>query len=267
MTIRSLLLTSTLALAFTLDPGVTTAPEPAMAGSVGGFGGSTEITQLLNNTQLVGIQSANLSQLTQQVQMVANQITQIQHLLNQYNNMVQNTMNLPNHLWGNIASTLNSLASAVSQGQALAYSVSNIDSVIRNRFGNYSVYKTSPLNSAKFSAKYDQWSTTNQDSIAGAMKAAELQYQDFANESTRLAAIQGMSESSDGIHKAIQVGNQIAVEQAQQMMKLRQLMMSQMQMTASFGSRYTAIEDNQQAKRDDYFKTATRPTLNDGQSF
>jgi P-type conjugative transfer protein TrbJ len=260
------LLTPLIALGLLVDPGIAIAPETSHAGPVPGLG-ATEVTQILNNVQLVGIQSSAVAQLAQQVQMQINQVTQIMHLLNQYNNMVQNTLNLPNHIWGNITPLFNSLAQTVQQGQALSYALANVDNTLRARFGTFSTFSQSPLSSAQFSNKYADWSETNQDTIAGAMRAANLQYNDFSNEQSRLAAIQSMSQSSDGVNKSIQVANQIAVEQVQQMQKLRQLSMSQMQMTAAFQARYVAVEDAQKAARDKFFTSKQGVIQGDGKGW
>ncbi len=61
---------------------------PAWAGSVAGTGGSTEITQLLNNGQLV-------ESVAKQAEQVANQIRQITEAVDRKILMIQNLRNLP----------------------------------------------------------------------------------------------------------------------------------------------------------------------------
>jgi hypothetical protein len=78
----------------TMMPGIITS-DTAFAGSVGGFGGATEFTQILNNAQLAGIQLKNIQQVANQITQINNQIQQISYALKSYNNMIQNTASLP----------------------------------------------------------------------------------------------------------------------------------------------------------------------------
>ena len=76
---------------------------------------ATEITQLLNHVQL-------MQQYIQQVQMVQNNFLR-------YTNMLQNTRVLPNQMVGPVLQDLNQLARIVVGGQALAYSMSNLNAL------------------------------------------------------------------------------------------------------------------------------------------
>jgi type IV secretion system protein TrbJ len=205
----------------------------AGAGSVAGFGGSTEITQILNNIQLV-------ESYIQQVQSYATQIQQWQMQIQQYQNMVQNTLALPSQIWGNVQNDLMGLANVVRQGQALAYSASNIGTQFTNTFKGFQYpagfnHKTS----------YTQWNKTTMDTLKGALEAAGLQSQQFATEESVLTQLRGMSSSATGQVQAIQAGSQIAEQQVQQLQKLRQLMMTQM--TAQ--NTYLAAQENKEATR------------------
>ena len=82
----------------------------ARAGSVAGFGGSTEITQLANNIELVQMY-------LQQAQAYATQLQQWNTQIQQYQNMITNTLNIPNQIWGQITNELSGVANLVKQGQ------------------------------------------------------------------------------------------------------------------------------------------------------
>ena len=111
------------------------AAPPSFAGSVAGFGGSTEITQLANNIELV-------QSYLQQVQSYATQ-------LQQYQNMIQNTLNIPAQVWGSIEGELMGVASVVQQGQALAYSATNIATQFENTFKGFTFTGTDKYQRAK----------------------------------------------------------------------------------------------------------------------
>src|SRR3982751_5631001 len=89
---------------------------------------ATEFTQLLNNAQLVQHGAEQLRQSAQLAQ-------QIQNQLQMYQNMLQNTATLPTRIWGQAQADLAQLVSLTQQGQSLAYGMSNIDQVFRQRFG------------------------------------------------------------------------------------------------------------------------------------
>src|SRR5580704_14079540 len=89
----------------------TICPAPAHAGVPGIF--ATEYTQLLNYAELVG-------QLEKQAMMVENQLTQIA-------NMTKNGITITNQLFGTVASDITNLRQIVNTGEALSYTMSNLD--------------------------------------------------------------------------------------------------------------------------------------------
>jgi P-type conjugative transfer protein TrbJ len=72
------------------------------------------------------------------------------------------------------------------------------------------------------------------DTTLGALKAAGLQSQQMRNEQAVLDSLRGMAQSSNGRMEAIQVMGQIAEQQVQQLMKLRELMMADMSSKQSY---------------------------------
>ena len=216
----------------------------ARAGSVAGFGGSTEITQIANNIELV-------QQYAQMASAYATQLNQYATQIQQYNNMVTNTLNIPSQIWGAAAADLNGLASIVKSGQALAYSMTNIGTEFSAKFKGFV-----PPTGFDYKTDYKKWSTTTLDSLRGALEAAGLQSQQFATEESLMANLRTMSQSAGGQMQAIQVGSQIAEQQVQQLQKLRQL---QSQNT------YLAAQENKDAtvkaaRAEAYqYKNPTRP--------
>ncbi len=224
---RKQFITLAIASAFTA-----TAPL-ARAGSVAGFGGSTEITQLANNIELV-------QQYAQQVQAYATQIQQFQTQIQQYQNMVTNTLNIPSQIWGTVQADLMGIANVVKQGQALAYSATNIGTQFQNTFKGFSY----PAG-FNFKTSYKNWSQATLDGVKGAFEAAKMQADNFATEEGVLQGLRTQSQSAQGQMQAMQVGAQIAEQQVQQLQKLRQLMMVQMQAQNS----YLATQEQKDAAR------------------
>ena len=93
----------------------TICPAPAHAGVPGVF--ATEYTQLLNYAELVG-------QLEKQVLMVENQLTQIA-------DMTKHGLTITDQLFGTVGSDIANLRQIVNTGQALSYTMSNMDGAFK----------------------------------------------------------------------------------------------------------------------------------------
>jgi P-type conjugative transfer protein TrbJ len=208
----------------------TISPVPAHAGVPGLF--ATEYTQLLNYVELIG-------QLEQQVLMVENQITQIA-------DMAKHGITITDQLFGTVESDISNLRTIVNTGEALSYTMSNLDSTFRVRFPGYSP-------STNYSTAYQTWSQTSLDSTRGALDAAGLQDSQFDSDAALLKTLQGQSQSAVGRMQAIEVGNQIAENQAEQLMKLRQLMMADMQSKAAYQGAQVQAQATTQANSDQFF--------------
>jgi P-type conjugative transfer protein TrbJ len=205
---------------------------------------ATEYTQILNYLQLIG-------SLEKQVLMVENQLTQIA-------DMAKHGITVTNQLFGTVASDITNLNQIVKTGQSLSYTMSNLDSSFRLRFPGYS-------SSTNYGQSYQTWSQTSLDSTLGALNAAGLQNSQFNNDEALLQTLQGQSESAVGRMQAIEVGNQIAENQSEQLMKLRQLMMADMQSKASYQGALVQAEATKQANSDLFF--GQTQVTSDGVSF
>jgi len=208
----------------------TAIPPEAHAGGVGLF--ATEYTQLLNYAELVG-------QLEKQVSMVENQLTQI-------SDMTKHGLTISDQLFGTVASDIANLRQIVNTGQALSYTMSNMDGAFKVRFPGYS-------STTNYGQSYQQWSQTSLDSTLGALKAAGLQNSQFDSDAALLKTLQNQSTSSVGRMQALEVGNQIAENQSEQLMKLRQLMMADMQSKAAFQGAQVQADATRQANSDKFF--------------
>jgi P-type conjugative transfer protein TrbJ len=236
---------------------------PAFAGAAAG--GATEFTQILNNGELVSLVGQSTTQINNQIQQISQLATQIQNQLKIYQNMLQNTAQLPSHVWGQVEGDLRQLQSVVNQGQGISFSMGNIDDVLKQRFQSYSQFKTNLPNGANFASTYQTWSNTNRDTIAGTLQATGLTSQQFATEDSTMAQLKSASESADGQMKALQVGHEIAAQEVAQMQKLRGLVAQQTTMMATWFQSSQASKDLSQARREQFFN-ATAPATSGGQT-
>lgn len=234
----------------------------AHAGSA--TGAATEWTQLANNAQLIDLLKSSGLQVDNQLTQITQLAEQIQNQLKIYENMLQNTAQLPDHIWGQVESDLNRLRSVVDHGQSISFSMGNADDVLQQRFKSYADLKTNLPNAESFSSTYQSWSDTNRDTIGSTLKAASLTADQFDTEEGTMGSLRSMSESADGQMKALQVGHQIAAQQVSQMQKLRGLVSQQMTMMGTWLQTEQTDKDLAQARREEFFKS-TAPSTSGGE--
>nr|WP_172690361.1 P-type conjugative transfer protein TrbJ [Agrobacterium genomosp. 6]ASK40752.1 P-type conjugative transfer protein TrbJ [Agrobacterium genomosp. 6] len=230
-------------------------PIPTYAGGV--TGQATEWTQIANNAELISLVGKSAEQVNNQIKQISQLAEQIQNQLNIYKNMLQNTAQLPNHVWGQVESDLKNLQTVVNQGQGVAFSMGNVDDVLKQRFQSFADMKSNLPDGASFSTTYQSWSDTNRDTIAGTLKAANLTAEQFSSEESTMSELRSMSESADGQMKALQVGHEIAAQQVAQMQKLRGLVSQQMTMMGTWFQSEQAQKDLAQARREQFFNAPT----------
>ncbi|MBB4420800.1 P-type conjugative transfer protein TrbJ [Rhizobium leguminosarum] len=221
-------------------------------------GAATEWTQLANNAQLVDLMKSSGIQVDNQLTQISQLAEQIQNQLKIYENMLQNTAQLPDHVWGKVESDLNQLRSIVDQGQSIAFSMGNADDVLQQRFQSYADLKTNLPDNATFSSTYQSWSNTNRDTIASSLKAASLTADQFDSEEDTMSSLRSMSETADGQMKALQVGHEIAAQQVSQMQKLRGLVSQQMTMMGTWLQTEQTDKDLAQARREKFFNAEVK---------
>ncbi|WP_301233382.1 P-type conjugative transfer protein TrbJ [Pandoraea cepalis] len=192
----------------------------------GAVAGATEPTQLLNNLELL---QANI----QQAQQVANQL--------------RNLTTLPQMVWGQAQADLQQLTGIVNVGQTISYAATNVDQVFRQQYPGYGKI-------TNFPQSYAQWGTNTLDNLRSALNVAGLQSSQFASERAALQSIQSMANNPTGQLQAVQAGVSIASMQVDQLQKLRQLMMTQMQAQNTYLATKTQTEQAQAAAQRDHFE-------------
>ena len=217
-------------------------------------GNATETTQIANNVLLKENSMYQSSILDHQVKMLITQSEMLAKQLEQINNMNKNTKSITDPVWSNTAQLLQNLGKIVKSGQALSYSSQNMNEEFTNKYPGYRT-------SNNYSKDYQEWSNITMDSIRGSMNAANLQANEFVTEDKLISQLQTMSKTSEGRMQAIQVGNMIATENVQQLRKLRQLQMAQMQAQNNYLVSRNQKEMTKQAALDN-FLNVDDPTLN-----
>ena len=222
---------------------VTVVPNQVEAGGV--F--ATEFTQLLNHVEL-------LHQYLQQVRMVENDLLR-------YSLMLKNSQALPAQIFGPVSRDLQQLAQVVQGGHALAYSMANLDAQFRSRFPGYA-YAWTPN---AFYSNYAQWSDASLDTTYSTLAGVGLQSQQLQDEQTILEALRQQAQNPVGQMDAIQVGTEISEQEVEQLMKLRELMMLDLQSKQAYQAAQIQKEDADVGAQQQFFNYA--PVEGDGITF
>ena len=214
------------------------------AAILGGF--ATEITQIANKLQLLMSYIRQGEELTTKIK--------------QYEDMLKHTKELPAQIFAPILADLAQLHSIVQTGRAIAYSLGNLDAEFRGTFKGYASWTP-----RQWFRDYKSWSDRSLDTTLGTLKAAGLQANKLNSEQAVLGELRTMATTSDGRLKALQVGNQIAHEQVEQLMKLRQLVLADLQSKQAFQAMMIQQEASKQAASEQFFRFGTKP--GDGVTF
>jgi P-type conjugative transfer protein TrbJ len=198
-------------------------------------------TNLIQNTisALKAIESV-----INEVEMIANQVKQIE-------NLVQNTRGYAG-VWDREAlPRLLRLGQIIEQEQALAYAMVGMDRVFKERYPGYK-----PM--TDWAAAYDRWTRTTLDTLRGSLAAVRLHADDFGDEQRRIQTLTALSDSAEGRMQAIQAGNMLAAEQVQQLAKLRQLMMAQINAQNVYMANQTNRDAQRAATQQEWIKNGNR---------
>lgn len=226
---------------------------PAPAEAFPFTGQATEWTQLLNNAELINLTGQSAEQVSNQVIQIGQLAEQIQNQIRIYENMLQNTLALPEHVWGEVEADLTRLQQLVAQGDAIAFSMGSVDDALKQRFQSFAEFETGLANGEAFSDRYQSWSDTNRETIAATLRAAGLTSDNFSSEEVTMAHLRSLSESAVGQMQALQIGHDIAAQQVAQSQKLRGLVSQQVTMMATWYQSEQAAKDLAQARREEFF--------------
>ncbi|AMR80275.1 hypothetical protein [Cupriavidus nantongensis] len=189
------------------------------AGSVAGFGGSTEVTQILNNLQL--IQSYE-----QQVQAYVRQGLQVQHEL-------QNLIANPTSVLGpEVGQMINTIGQIWNGGNTMGYNLAQIDK-------NFATTFKSPT-AGNFAKMFTSWHQTNTDTLQSALRTIGTQRDQYASSQAALTDLYNRSQATNGNLDSLQTLSQINIRQIQELQKLQELMASQAQAATTYMASQTA---------------------------
>ena len=205
------------------------APQPAHAQwAVTCVNCSTTATQLL--------------QYAKEAQSLGTQLQQYQTQLEQYANMVTNTVALPQEVWGTVQSD-------IMQVQALSNAASllsgNSGSMI-SRLQSASAYANETAGLGNISGQFTMWQQTIGNNLSTMGRTLGLQQSQEQSQAAVLSALQQHAQSAQGQMQAIQAGNELAGANAAQLAQIQATLTTTAQMQAS----NAAVSADRQASED-----------------
>jgi len=145
------------------------------------------------------------------------------------------------------------LVDLYNKGKSLAYTMQDLDDQFKSRFPGYEEYlkEIQTGNIDNLPTSYKELAEAGFDHARLAMKAAQLNISAFDNEDRAMQKLLQLSQSARGQVQAIQISNEIAAQQMQQMQKLRQMVANQITLQSNWMAQQTQAEARGNALRED----------------
>lgn len=189
------------------------------------------------------------------VEQTLKMIQQYQLQLLQYENMIQNTLAPAAYVWNKVEQVNRSLLGAVNTLNYYKNQAGNLDGYLY-KYQNTAYYMSSPCFGINGCSDSDraaleanrQLSSDAQKRANDAMiRGIDLQQEELEADARRLTVLQAGAQSSQGQMAALQAANQLASNQASQLMQIRGLLIAQQNAEAARQSALADIEAQQAA--------------------
>ncbi|MGE8685506.1 MAG: P-type conjugative transfer protein TrbJ [Achromobacter sp.] len=185
------------------------------------------------------IDGTNLTQTTvtaiQQVAQVQKQIEQYRTQLQQYENMLQNTMAPAAYIWDQAQSTINGLVQSIDTLNNLTNQAGSLDAYL-GKFQDVSYYKSSPCFTSAGCSDTERATLEKTRALASqSQKAAndalfkgiKDQQENLKSDARQLERLQSKAQGAQGQMEALGYANQLASQQANQLLQIRGLLIAQ----------------------------------------
>ncbi|MES2264564.1 MAG: P-type conjugative transfer protein TrbJ [Pseudomonadota bacterium] len=183
------------------------------------------------------------------------QIEQYRTQLDQYQNMLQNTRAPASYIWDKASQTMNNLRGAID---TLQYYKTNLGSIDRylSKFKDVAGYRNSPCFSPS-GCSNTEWDALRESQNIGSeaqkkstdalLKGLDKQQDAMEADARQLEQLQNAAQGADGQMKAIGFANQLASQQANQLLQIRALLIAQQNVIATRTKVLADLEAKQQA--------------------
>jgi len=218
----------------------------ANAGSVAGFAGASEVTQIANNSQLAAQYAKQVQQYATQIQQYQTQVNQFLNQVQSYQMMLANIERLPERYWQRFAQQTMQLKNIMEQSGGMTYAAANYDQMFKKQFPTYKEL----LDSGKIdpTSTYRNLSEHTSETVKDALKQLNLTQADIEDDTTTMRELESLSQSAVGQKSAIQAASQIALHQTNTLKKLHQTLMMQANLQAQAIAKSNMEQDMSQSQ-------------------
>ena len=199
---------------------------------------STNLIQLLDRITNVEQLTNAIKQYQEAVEQTRQQITMVRQNIEQYENMLQNTAQLPANLVNELKNSLTRLANLSSTLRTQRGDIVALGEIFTNLFPEQALFGTlagaSPEQMEEANARYrqewDKWAKSVDQASQATFQLSGQQLADLQQDPARFQQyIDNLLSTPDGQMRAIQAGNQLSALQVQEARQLRELMATQAQ--------------------------------------
>ena len=202
---------------------------------------------------------------TESIKQSQQQLQQYQTQLQQLENQIQNTANPSSFQWDNANNTINKILGNMNTLNTYENQAGGINSYL-NQFSDAGHYQESCIKTGCTSSQLQQINA-NELTASHAQKLSNddmfrnimAQQQQLRTDAAHLTTLQRNAQDSKGQMQAIQAANQLASNQALQLMQIRSLMMSQQTAEVARAQSVADKEAKQKAAHDAFIKDTRTP--------
>lgn len=203
----------------------------------------------------------NIMTAIESVAQTLKQIEQYRTQLQQYENMLQNTAAPAAYIWDQAQSTINGLMNAVDTLSYYERQLGSLDGYL-DKFQDVNYYKSSPCftsagcSAAEWNAmkQVQQLASQSQKKANDALfRGLKDQQQNLKNDASTLQRLQSAAQGATGQMQAIGYANQLASQQANQLLQIRGLLIAQQNAVTTRMQAEADREAQQQAARESVF--------------
>lgn len=157
------------------------------------------------------------------------QLEQYKTQLQSYINMITNTLSLPQQIWSSVEGDIMQVQALSNAGSLLS---GNSGSLIQ-RLQNAGAYANQVDNLTNIGSQFTMYQTAIGNNLAQMGKALGIQQGQEQSNAALLTALQAHSQNAQGQMQAIQAGNELAHQQATQLLQIQATLSTTAQMQAT----------------------------------
>jgi P-type conjugative transfer protein TrbJ len=211
---------------------------PAHALTVSCTNCSNSIMQALDRVTNVAQLATLADEYGESVTQTVQQIRMVQQNIEQYANMVQNTMQLPDNLIMVLKGNLTRLAYLSNNLRTLRGDIVGLGKIFNNLFPEQDLFGelagASPEQvaqaNARYEAEWDKWASTVDQASQATFQLSGQQLQDLQTDPEQFQSyMDSLLSTPEGQQQALMAGNQLAAIQVQEARQLRELLATQTQ--------------------------------------